>query len=83
MAYLVVQPAQHAARRARMVVLHEVDVEASFAKRAPVPALEEESTLVAEHARLDDEHVGDRGGDDAHRRQDRYRSDGSRSRPSR
>ena len=37
------------------------------AKRARVPALEEEAALVAEHARLDQHDVGERGRRDLHR----------------
>ena len=50
---LVVEAAQHAAPRARVVVLHERRVEPGRRERARVPALEEEAALVAEDARLD------------------------------
>ena len=53
---LVVQSAQHAARRSRMVVLHEVHfVTDGLVESATVEALQEEAALVAEHLRLEDQ----------------------------
>jgi hypothetical protein len=40
---LIVQATQHAAPRARMIVLHEVDVDAAGREGAPVPAFKEEA----------------------------------------
>jgi hypothetical protein len=64
---LPVQAAQHAARRARMVVLDEGDPLAGRGhERLLVVALEEEAARVAEHLGLDDEHAFDRGGSGLH-----------------
>lgn len=61
------QPAQHAADRFRMVVLHELDIEpGGFAEGFAVVALEEESALVPEDFGFDDQDVGDGGTDDLH-----------------
>src|SRR5581483_10588539 len=50
---LVVQAAENSARRARMIVLHEVDVDAGrVAESATVVALEEEAARIAEDFRL-------------------------------
>ena len=50
---LIVQATQHATPRARMIVLHEVDVDAAVREGAPVPAFKEEPALVTEHFRYD------------------------------
>src|SRR5690606_6022915 len=50
---LVVQAAQHAALRARDVVLDEPGRQAVLAEALGVPALVEEAALVAVHRRLD------------------------------
>ena len=65
---LPVQAAQHAARRAGVVVLHEArrGRPTGLAEAALVEALEEEAPRIAEDPRLQDEHVGDAGGSDVH-----------------
>jgi hypothetical protein len=64
---LVVETAQHAARRARMVVLHELVAGAGeLVEQLLVEALHEEAALVAEHARLEHHDVGDGGGHGLH-----------------
>jgi hypothetical protein len=64
---LVMQPAQHAARRARMIVLHELGVDTRrLRERLAVVALEKEAALVAEHLRLDQQHARERGCDRPH-----------------
>ncbi|EXI73327.1 MAG: hypothetical protein AW07_02747 [Candidatus Accumulibacter sp. SK-11] len=51
-----------------MVVLHEGEVESACAgERAGIEALEEVSTLVAEHLWFDEQDFGDGGGGDDHR----------------
>src|SRR5581483_6473636 len=60
---LVVQAAENSARRARMIVLHEVDVDAGrVAESATVVALEEEAARIAEDFRLQQHDFGQRGG---------------------
>ena len=54
-ARLQVHPAQHAERRARVVVLHELDVDPELGVRAAPVALEEEPALVAKDCRLDED----------------------------
>src|SRR2546425_426565 len=64
---LIVQAAQHAAPRARVVVLHEVRVQAGgLAERLAVVAFQKEAALVAEDFRLEDENLRDLGRDDLH-----------------
>src|SRR5687767_12022756 len=64
---LVMQPAQHAPARARMVVLHEICLDAGLLpENALVHALEEEPALVPEHPRLDYQDFGYIGADDVH-----------------
>ena len=59
---LQMEAAQHAARRARVVVLDEGNRRADgVVERLLVEALEEEATRVAEHLRFEDEHAGQRG----------------------
>src|SRR5262245_46828932 len=56
---LVVQAPQHPAPGARVIVLHEGHVESdSIAKSSRVPALQQESPLVSEHLRLEDQDLG-------------------------
>ena len=56
---LVVQPAQHAARASASGCPARTSASMPGRReRARVPALEEEAALVAEHARLDQQHVG-------------------------
>jgi len=62
------QAAQYAPAGTRVIVLHELGVDAGGGERAPVPALEEEAAFVAEHLRLDDQDVGQCGGRDLHTR---------------
>ena len=58
---LVVQAAQDAASRPRVVVLHELDLDpGGGAERLAVVALQEEAALVAEDARLEQQYVRDR-----------------------
>src|SRR5690606_34661744 len=64
---LEMQPAQHAALRARVVVLHEGQGDARLAVALDLEGLEEEAAVVAEGLRLDDQHAGQRGLDDVHR----------------
>src|SRR5690606_19597455 len=64
---LVVQPAQHTARRARVVVLHEIDIEpGQLTEGARVPALEEKAARVAEHLGLEQQHLGQCSGGRLH-----------------
>src|SRR6185437_12937483 len=77
---LVMQAAQNAAARARMVVLHEIRGDARFGKRAAVPAFEKKTARVLEHPGLDDQHVRNRrrqrshhGAGGSSRRRSRYR----------
>lgn len=66
---LVVQAAQHVPAADRVVVLHEVDVEAGgLAEAAQVEALEEGATLVFEHARLEHQQPIDLEAGDLHQR---------------
>src|SRR5262252_590804 len=56
---LVVKAAQHPAPRARLIVLHERDVEAyRIAKSSCVPAFQEEAPRVSEYLRLEDQYLG-------------------------
>ena len=64
---LVMQPAQHVFRRARVVVLHELDVDPGrLVERAPVIAFQEKAAGVPKDPRLDDQHVGNLGAGHAH-----------------
>ena len=54
---LVVQSSQNAAQRTRVIVLHELGRDSRFFERTKVIALEEKPSCVAEHARLDQQHV--------------------------
>src|SRR5205085_7485204 len=63
---LVVQPAQNASRRARVIVLHEVGVDPDVRKRPAVITFEKKPARVAENARLDQKHVGERHWRDFH-----------------
>jgi hypothetical protein len=63
---LVMQPAQDAVPRARVVVLYERRVDARLRERAGVPALEEKAAVVAPDLRLDQPDVGNRGRRDVH-----------------
>ena len=64
---LVMETAQHAMPRLRMVILHEGRVDAGVRQRTRVPALEEIPAVVREHARLEALDVGQVGCDDLHR----------------
>jgi hypothetical protein len=67
LAQLVMQPAQHAAGGAGMVVLHELGADAGrLGQHALVVALEEEAARVAEDLRFEDQRVVDLGLDDLH-----------------
>src|SRR5262245_5478265 len=55
---LSVQPADRAALRPRMVVLHEDRINPAFMIFPLVIGLEEKTTLVAEDLRFDDDHAG-------------------------
>src|SRR5205823_4397281 len=64
---LIMQPAQHAARGAGMIVLDEAHVEVrGGTEPVLVPALQEKTALIAEHLRLADEDIGDRRGHHVH-----------------
>lgn len=63
---LVMQAAQHAARRARNVRLDEMPVDACFPVLRVVEALVEETTGVAEHLRFDHDATGEGGFDELH-----------------
>jgi hypothetical protein len=63
---LVMQPAQHALRRARMVVLHEIQVQPQCGEGLAVPAFHEEAARVAEHPGFDQEDAGESAFDDVH-----------------
>ncbi|MNY83766.1 hypothetical protein D3C86_2267700 [compost metagenome] len=60
------QTAQHTARRARMVVLHEGQGDAGLAVALDLKGLDEEAALIAKHLRLDDQHARQCGFDDVH-----------------
>ncbi|MNE94438.1 hypothetical protein D3C80_1924000 [compost metagenome] len=63
---LEMQAAQYPARRARVVVLHEGQGDARLAIALDLKGLDEETTLIAEHLRLDDQHPRQRRFDDLH-----------------
>lgn len=63
---LEMQPAQHTALRARVVVLHEGQGDARLAVAIDLEGLEEEAAMVAEYLRLDDQHPGQGRLDDLH-----------------
>jgi hypothetical protein len=64
---LVMQPAQHALGRARVVVLHKVHVVADgLVEDLLVVALHEEAASVPEDLGLQDEDIGDGSADDVH-----------------
>src|SRR5438552_2773135 len=63
---LVVQPAQHALLRARVIVLNEVRTDSRALELPLVPAFEEESARVAEHSGLKEEHIGESCRNDLH-----------------
>ena len=65
---LVVKAAQHVASRSRVVVLHERRSDAGIGERTLVPALVEEAAVVAEHARLDQQDLGQRQRRQLHQR---------------
>ena len=65
---LVVQPPQHAAGRAAVIVLHEVGDDAGRRELPAVPGLHEEPAIIAEQLRLDKEDVGNRRGRESHGR---------------
>jgi hypothetical protein len=50
-----------------VIVLHECLADAELGKRALIVALEEKPALVAEHARLEQQKIGQAGGDFLHR----------------
>lgn len=59
---LIVQPAQNALGRSRVIVLHEVDIEAGrVLENSTVVALEEEATRIAEDFRFQQDDFGQRG----------------------
>jgi len=68
---LVVEAAQHAAARARVVVLHEVDVDAGGGQCRRFQLSKEEAAVIAEDPGLDQLDVGDGGGRDLHRARSR------------
>src|SRR6266568_3625567 len=57
LADLIMQPAQHASSRARVVVLDETNADSRALELLLVPALEEEPARVAEYAGLDEQHA--------------------------
>ncbi|MNG21586.1 hypothetical protein D3C84_1059730 [compost metagenome] len=63
---LEMQAAQYPARRARVVVLHEGQGDARLAIALDLKGFDEETTLIAEHLRLDDQHPRQRRFDDLH-----------------
>jgi len=60
------QATQHAARRARVIVLHEGQGDARLAVALDLKGLDEEAALIAEHLRLDDQYPRQRRLDDFH-----------------
>src|SRR3569623_2010716 len=64
---LHVHPPQHATRRARQVVLHELAGDSPRAVPLARPGLEEISACVAEDVRLEQQHLGQRRGRRLHR----------------
>ncbi|MNO00280.1 hypothetical protein D3C81_2201430 [compost metagenome] len=60
------QAAQHPAWRARMIVLHEGQGDAGLAVALDLKGLDKESSLIAEHLGLDDQHARQCGFDDVH-----------------
>ena len=54
---LVVEPSQHTARRPRVIVLHELRIQPGRGKLAAIVAFVEKTALVAENARLDQQHI--------------------------
>src|SRR5205823_6629009 len=60
---LVVDPAQHPLRRARVVVLHELADQALRDVILSVIGLDEEPALIMHEGRLDDDHAVERGRD--------------------
>jgi hypothetical protein len=60
------QPSEHAKGGTRQVVLHERAANAVAGVAVRLERLDEEATLIAQHFRLDDHHVGDRGRNDVH-----------------
>ena len=79
---LIVQTAEHAATRARVIVLHELRIDSRVRKRAPIVAFEEKAPRVTEDSRLDQLDVGYRRRRDLHCGE-RQRTTGSRSNASR
>ncbi len=63
---LQMQAPQRSAGRFRMVVLHERAVDAVLAIAIGVIGLEEKAAAIDVHRRLDDQDLGDAGGNDAH-----------------
>src|SRR5262245_38600683 len=63
---LRVQPADRAALRTRMVVLHEDHINPAFVILPLVIGLEEKTALVAEDLRFDDDHAGNVRRDELH-----------------
>ena len=59
---LVVQAAQHVFDRTRVIVLHEIHIApGDLSKLAAIEAFEKKSALIAEHARFDNQQVGNTG----------------------
>ena len=64
---LVMQPAQHAFLRARMVVLNELSAQASgFLENLRIETFVEKTTIVTENLGLDDQNTGQVGGHNIH-----------------
>src|SRR5438045_1720167 len=55
MRHLIVQPSQHVAGGAGMIVLHECFSNSSIRHHLPVVALKEKAALIAEYLRLENE----------------------------
>jgi hypothetical protein len=70
---LVMQAAQGAAARARMVVLHEARRQAGLRQPGFAKRLHKEPACVAVHRRLEHDHAGQGGWGDLHGRRDRRR----------
>src|SRR5713101_1647314 len=66
LADLVVQPAQHALLRARVIVLDKGRADSLALELPLVPALEEESARVAEHSGLKEQHIRESCRNDLH-----------------
>src|SRR6267378_6046084 len=66
LADLIMQPAQHAASRAGVVVLDETGADPRALELPFVPALEEEAARIAEHPRFEKQHFREAGRNDLH-----------------